>query len=435
MKTLSAFLCPFLLACASGAEPSDRPKTAAPLTLFTATRTALANNSSIREARARWASMKARVPQAAAWDDLKVSASTRLGRFVEIAPNGFADQMFSVEQMIPISGKNLSRARIATAKALAGLEDLRRREIDVVMKVRGAYIRLANGYALLELNRANETSLRQTLDITRSNFEVGGQPQTDVFGAETELIKIAEARRDLERGISDEETRLNALLNRDPFTPLGRPASDLPGSAAISVERLRTLILSNRPELRMAQANVTAAKANAELAKREWIPDPVLSLQAQRYNDASQAVSEVDAGISFSVPWFNGKKYRAGEREAQAEVEAAQKTLEGAQIEAVGMLRDQLQKIETFHHHVELFRDRLVPTARQTLDTNRAGYQSGKIGFQELVTSERSLRDFESTQRQHLADYQVALAELEALVGADLSLFPPEKATSKRSSK
>ena len=228
---------------------------------------------------------------------------------------------------------------------------------------------------------------------------------------------------------------MNVLLNRDPFASLGQPASDLPSAAAISTERIRDLILSNRPELRMAQATITAAKAKVELAKREWIPDPVLSLQAQRYNDASQAVSEVDAGISFSVPWFNGKKYRAGEREAQAELEAARTALEGAQTEAVGLLRDQLNKIETLHHHVELFRDRLIPTARQTLDTNRAGYQSGKVGFQELVTSERSLRDFESTQRQHLADYQVALAELEALVGADLSLFPAEKATSKRSSK
>ncbi len=435
MKTLSAFLCPFLLALAASAEPPEKPNAAPPLTLSAATQTALASNRSIKEARARWESMKARVPQAEAWDDLKISASTRLGRFVDIAPNGFTDQMLSVEQMIPVSGKNESRARIAAAEALGGLEELRRKETDVVMKVRTAYIRLANGYAQLELTRANASSLHQTLDISRRKFEVGGQTQAAVLTAENEVTRIEENRRDLERSISDEETRLKVLMNRDAFAPLGRPASELPNQASVSTERLRSLLLSNRPELRMAQANIAAAKAKVELAKREWIPDPMVSVQAQRYNEAAQAVSEVGAGISFSVPWLNGKKYRAEEREAQTGAEAAQHALEGAQTEALGLLRDQLTKLETFHHHLELFRDRLIPTARQTVEANRAGYQGDKTSFLELVTSQRSLREVESVRRQHLTDYQTALAELEALVGADLHLFSPDKETSKRKTK
>ena len=434
MKTLSAFLCSFLFAAVSDAEPPDKTNATAPLTLSAATQMALANNRSVREARARWKSMKERVPQAAAWDDLKISANTRLGRFVDIAPNGFTDQMFSVEQMIPISGRNQSRARIAAAEALGGLEEFRRRAIDVVMKVRVAYIRLANGYAQLDLNRANDASLSQTRDITRSKFEVGAQSQADALAAEAESIRISEARRDLERGISDEETQLKVLLNIDAFAPLGRPADDLPNHAPAAPERLRGLILSHRPELRMAQAKIAAARAGVELAKREWIPDPTLSVQAQRYNDASQAVSEVSAGISFSVPWLNGKKYRAEEREAQAGAEAAQDALEASQAEALGMLRDQLKKIETFHHHVELFHDRLLPNARQTVETLRTGYEADKANFLDLVASQRSLREVESTARQHLADYQAALAELEAIVGADLDLFSPDQ-TSKRRSK
>ncbi|HEY2343296.1 MAG TPA: TolC family protein, partial [Chthoniobacteraceae bacterium] len=310
MKTLSVFLCPFLLALASSAKPLEEPNTASSLTLSAAIEAALANNRSIREARANWESMKERVPQAAAWDDLKVSANTRLGRFVEIGRNGFADQMLGVEQMIPMSGKNQCRARIAAAEALAGFEALRRREIDVVMKVRLAYIRLTNGYAQLELNRANASSLHQTVEISRAKLEVGGQTQAEVLTAENEVTRIEESRHDLEQGISDDETQLKVLMNRDAFIPLGRPADDLPVQATVYVEPLRDLILKNRPELRMARAKAAAAAAKAELAKRQWIPDPAISLEAQRYNGASQAVSEVDAGISFTVPWLNGKKYR-----------------------------------------------------------------------------------------------------------------------------
>ena len=141
------------------------------------------------------------------------------------------------------------------------------------------------------------------------------------------------------------------------------------------------MLLKNRPELRSAEAGVAAAKAKLELAKREWMPDPTVSLEAQRYNGAAQAVSEIGAGVSFNVPWLNGKKYRAEEREAQSGVEAAQRALESARIEALGLLRDQLQKIETFHHHIELFQTRLIPTARQTVQTNRTNYEGGKTGL------------------------------------------------------
>src|SRR5882757_3680627 len=90
------------------------PAVAGQLTIAEATQRALANNPTIQEARAKWEAMKQRIPQAAAWEDLKVSGSTRLGRFVDVTQNSFTDQTLSVEQMIPLSGKNQTRARIAT---------------------------------------------------------------------------------------------------------------------------------------------------------------------------------------------------------------------------------------------------------------------------------------------------------------------------------
>ena len=105
-------------------------------------------------------------------------------------------------------------------------------------------------------------------------------------------------------------------MNRDPFQPLGKPGGRRIDSSNISTERLRALVITNRPEVRMAETALTLAKAKLELAKREWIPDPALSVQAQRYNGASQAASEIAVGISVTLPWLNGKKYRAEEKEA-----------------------------------------------------------------------------------------------------------------------
>ena len=225
MKPVPLFLCSLFIHLTAHAESPKKSGDSRPadLSLAAVTDSVLANNPAIKEARAKWEAMKQRVPQAAAWDDLKVGGSTRLGRFVDVAANSFTDQMLSVEQMIPISGKNHSRERIAAAEALGGLEEFRRKELDVVARARAAYYRLAKGYALVELNRANESSLSQTVEISRARLEVGNQGQADVLVAENEVNRLEETRHDLLRSVSEDETQLKVLMNRDPFSPLGKP--------------------------------------------------------------------------------------------------------------------------------------------------------------------------------------------------------------------
>ena len=399
-----------------------RQTKAGELTLNGAVTSALQNNPSIKTARAKWESAKQRIPQAAAWEDPKLTVNSLLGRFVDISRNGFADQMVTVEQMIPLTGKNRSKERIAAAEAVASFEDFRRQQLDVVSKTKASYFRLANFYLLLDLNEQEEAALSQTTDASKAKFEVGTQSQADYLTAQVERQKIIETRRDLEQKLSDEQTKLKVLMNRDPFSPLGRPVLSEALPPDLSTERLRRLTLANRPEVRQAQSMVIGASAKVELAKREWIPDPSVSLQAQHYNAGRQAISELNAGVSIDLPWFNSKKYRAGEREAQSDVLAAQQSLEGAQTEAIGMLRDQLQKIETMHHHIELYRDQLLPRARQTVSSYQADYETDKATLIQVLTSENNLRELETMYNQDLTDYRVAIAELESLVGTDLNV-------------
>ena len=77
----------------------------------------------IQSARAKWIASKERIPQAAAWEDLKVGTNIVLGRFVSVPANAFTDQMVSIEQMIPLSGKNRSKERAAAAEASERIDE------------------------------------------------------------------------------------------------------------------------------------------------------------------------------------------------------------------------------------------------------------------------------------------------------------------------
>ena len=124
--------------------------------------------------------------------------------------------------------------------------------------------------------------------------------------------------------------------------------------------------------------------------------------------------------MSINVPWLNGKKYRAEEREAQGGLSAAESDFVSAQTESLGLLRNQLEKIETLHHHIELYRDNLLPTARQTVASYQADYETDKATLLVLLSSQRNLRELETMYNQDLTDYRVALAELESLVGLNV---------------
>jgi cobalt-zinc-cadmium efflux system outer membrane protein len=394
----------------------------------------LENNPIIQSSQAKWRASVQRVPQAAAWEDPKLGFSTVFGRFVSVAPNSFTDQSVGIEQMIPVSGKNRSKGRAAAAEALESFEEARRQQLDVVAKAKSSYYQLASLYQLLDLNKADEQSLLQSRDATQAKFEVGTQTQADLLLADNERQKVIEARRDLEQQISKEQSNLNVLMNRDPFAPLGRPSTLPENSTMPSPDKLRQVLLTNRPEIRGAQAMVTSAQAKLELAKREWIPDPTVSFEGQRYND-SQAVSQVGGGVSISLPWLNGKKYRAEEDEARSGVDAAESELISAQTEALGLLRNQEQKIETLHHHIELYRGNLLPTARQTVTSYQADYETDKTTLLMLLSAQRSLFDLETMYAQHLADYQTALAELDALVGSDQNASERGKSNLSRKTK
>jgi outer membrane protein TolC len=380
-------------------------------------RAVLRDNQMLKAALAKWEMMKARVPQARAWEDLRAGVDWRAERSVNVPPNSFMDQTAMLEQEVPISGKNRSRSRAATAEARAAFEDLRRMELDLIMRARSAYARLANGYAQLEVNRRNTELLNQFVQISRSRYEAGVATQGDVLLAQTDAAKLLEAQADIARQISQEQSALNVLMNRPAQTRLGQPSELVFTPQTLSLEGLQTSAIALRPELRRAQSRIDAERFRLELANRQWFPDPALNVKAQRYNSAAQAVSEVDVGVSIPVPWLNWKKYSAGVLEARKTVEEAERQFDAARVETLGLVRDQLKKIETSANQYELYRDNILPLARQTVEASRAGYEASTGGFLELITARRTLQDAESNALNHLANYIAAIAELDAIIG------------------
>src|SRR5213595_4152134 len=111
MKTFYRLLFYLSLVSISRAESGDAGSQAqrARISLAEVTSIVLANNPAIKEAENRWRAARERVRQANAWDDPRVAGESTVHRYVDVPPNAFMDQAVAIEQLIPVTGKNLVR--------------------------------------------------------------------------------------------------------------------------------------------------------------------------------------------------------------------------------------------------------------------------------------------------------------------------------------
>ena len=376
--------------------------------------TVLRENPRLNAARAKWEIMKRRVRQAKAWEDPMVGVDVE--RMGTTKFDTFTDNEWMASQTVPVTGKNLVRGRIAGAEALGAFEELRRAELDVISRTKTAYARLAGAYEQLGINSRSEEVLKQFAEITRVKYESGVQSQSEVLIAQTDLARLAETRAQIDRDISDQETQLNVLMNRAASSPLGRPDTLVFTSSPLSRSTIEAEALAKRPEVIFAFRTVEAERARRDLARRQWIPDPQLRVEARQFKGAG-GINEYDTGVFFSLPWPNAVKYSAAVSEAEQGLEKAQQEYDAARAETVGLVRDQLKKIEIAAQNYRLFTGKLVPLAQQAMQATRASYESDKTTFLELLTTRRTSQDVESAALQHLIDHEVAVAELDAMIG------------------
>ncbi|MEK7677829.1 MAG: TolC family protein, partial [Verrucomicrobiota bacterium] len=371
----------------------------------------LSNNPALKSARANWEALRQRIPQVRAWDDVRAgldaerSATTRFDSFNAIE--------WMVAQTLPLSGKNRRRARAALAEAAAAFADWQRRESDVTARARSAYYGYANAHAQLKLNAKNEELLRRFLAISQERKQMGPRRQVDLLAIETELARLLEARFDLDLRLSDAQSAINVLRNRLAQTELPHPENlifkplvlflypiqssahesgeaEFNFSQSLSVHRMQSLALAHRPELLGAEQRIEAAQARYKLARREWIPDPELRIEARQFQGAAKGLSEFDTGLFFNLPWLNRSKYQAAILEARKNLESARHDLDAVRTETLGLVRDQLKKTETLQNHYELLRDRIVPLAEQTLQATQIAYTDDQANVFELLKAQRT---------------------------------------------
>lgn len=391
------------------AEPTRSDKIV-PLT--EAVRQAIADNPSLQAARARLRAANQRIPQSAAWENPQLGVESET--MTEPEGTRFNALKIMAGQQLPISGRNRVMARAAAAEAERESHRVREMELETAARTAAVYYSLATADSLLSITGRSRSLLEETERTARTRYESGQGALADLLAVQTETAELDRLRIEFEQQRAVAAAELSALLGLPASTPAPRPEPlafrELPSTAMLVDHAMH-----HRPAIAAARSEIFASRQREVLARRSRIPDPMLEIGAKDYPDTDS--QEWTATVTFQIPWLNQGRLRAADAEARAMREAGEHELARLELETRSMVRSRQAKAEAVSRQWKLVQDRILPLARKTVESVRAGYETGTAGFAELNMARARLQESEQASARLLAEYLETVAMLESASG------------------
>lgn len=400
------------------APAREEPKAA--LELDDLIREALESNPGIQSALRRVEARRRRVPQAKSLPDPVVS----VGWMGDIKPFGVqrndpsSFRSLSAMQTIPYPGKLKLHGEMADREAEAAWWEYQAMEREVVAEVKVAYYDYFYARKATEITRRNQDLLDKLLKIAETRYQVGKGIQQDVLRAQVELSRLRQRLTVLEQQERTAQVRLNTLLNRDPEGPLTLAGSFEPAEPAHSLEALYQLARKNDTELQREQRLIERNQFAVNLARKEYYPDLAVGYMYQ-----NRPLMPEMHGFTFSIniPVFYKSKQREGVNEATQELLSAERSRDYRQTAVAFEVKQHYLAAQAADELARLYSKAIVPQSSLALESALAAYEVGSIDFLSLIDSFITVLDYEIGYYRELANYQIALARLEPLVGVELT--------------
>lgn len=375
----------------------------------------IARNPSVELAKAAWTAMLARAPQQTALADPILAyeaAPATIG-----SPHGFG-QVVRLSQRVEWPGKQALRGAVVQAQAAAKGAALGgvRRQLRLTASLS------FDDYFLVqretEINGVQLDLVRGLRDSAEARYASGEGRHYDRLKAEVSLGLLEGERLELRAREAVIIAQINGLLHRHPNAELPRAPSVLPLPDPLegTVEIWMARAIADRPALAATAHQVAAAKDGVSLARRGYLPDFGVS---GTYNSMWAAIEHrFMVGVSLNLPIHFGAM--AGR---VTEASAAQTKANAAHAAMEDTVRVEVQqswaRFTEAMARLRLYRERILPAARQQFQAVEAEVETGRATFASLLAVQSEVQSLERAHVRALTMTWRRHATLERAIGAD----------------
>lgn len=383
---------------------------------------ALKNNPQIKAAKKRYEAALARVKLLRSLEDPKLEFEyDKIRADMDAVMRGKTQAMrtFGISQEIPFPTKLFLRKQAAEREAKSLKEEYKEKENEIVQKVKEAYLTLSLNAKKLQITEDTKILLDQLIQTLTNRYSIGQVSQQEVLKAQTEYAKLDNEAIMLKQEKGIFQAMLKALLSRSQDSGDFKVAVQLEAkNLELDRPKLFGLLKDNRPELKAFKEMLHKSELDYGLAKQEYLPDFMFKYQREERNGSAGGWAAM-AGIT--VPLWFWEKQSSMVKEARAQLEEANAEYKALEDVLFSELEAALVKIESQKRLARLYETSFLPQAEAAFRTASIGFEAGKNDFLNFLDSERMLLEFKLDYAKVSVDLEIAYAELERAVGADVS--------------
>lgn len=330
---------------------------------------------------------------------------------------------------VPVYAGGGVRNAVAAAKdrVEAGQFDVRGTELTVFAQVVAAYMDVIRDSAIVSLNKLNVEVLDVNLRATNDRFEVGDLTRTDVAQSESRLSLAQASLQSAQAQLISSRERYVQLVGEAPVA-LQQPAP-LPGLPSAPEAAVDTA-LANNPDLEAARKFVDATGRDVKVAGAERLPRLSVftrgsythflgSAEATPFAPAGQTNVDAAAGVSVTLPLYQGGRPAARVRQAQARQSQAMEQQTAVERSVVAQTRAFYAQWQAAQQVIESS-DKAVAAADLSLTGVRAENSVGTRTILDILDAQ---------QEAFRAQVQAVTARRDAYVAAFSLLAAMGKAT------
>lgn len=297
---------------------------------------------------------------------------------------------------LDIFGANRSVLDTSEATARASAASLGDVQVSIAAEVALDYIALRDAQARLAIANDNLASQQETLQITQWRLQAGLVTSIEAEQARTAAEQTRALVPALQTSIDQNSHALAVLTGQPPASlltllaavgPVPQAADDL--ALSIPAETLR-----QRPDVRSAEHQVTAALGRVQQAEAARLPNFTLSgslglnaLTLGTLTNGASVVSALMAGVS--MPIFDGGSRRAQVHAQQAALDQALVAYQSAVLTALQDVEDALVALRGDRERL-LRLEKAAEAAGNAALLARQRYSSGLVDFQVVLETQRT---------------------------------------------
>jgi multidrug efflux system outer membrane protein len=346
-----------------------------------------------------------------------------VGNNGQAAHTTFQPQLgLGISYEVDFFGRLASATAAARAQLLASVEGRNAVLWQLVANVATNYFTLREQDDELDIAQRTLVARKLNLDLVKARYIGGVADLQAVRQAEESYYEVSTSIPAFQRDIALTENTLSILIGSYPQDiPRGLPLEKQITMPLLPPAGVPSTLLTRRPDIMQAEANLAAASANLDVARKLLYPQLTFGITAGAGYTAINSTFYGPEGLISLVPQliapiFNGGSLKANVRLTQAEREQVA-------VSYLQSVQSAMQEVANAVVSYNRLREFSVQSDLQTaaaVDSTRLAvlrYQGGVTSYLEVLDSEtRSYQDELTSVQAHLNE-RVALVQLYLALG------------------